>query len=203
MNHYFTNNPNYISNRRKISFRFLTILETFYSDDNVFSKDTLDYGSRVLLETLMKQDINGKVLDLGCGIGYIGIMLKKYKDIDLTMSDINQQASDLALENSRLYKQDNKVLQSDGFANIEDNFDIIVSNPPIRVGKKIMYSLFKESYDHLNEDGRLYLVIRAQQGAASTVKYLQTFQAKVEVIEKKGGYWIIKLLKSVDNIDNN
>ena len=192
MEHYFTNNPQKKENRKEISFRFLAHLETFVSDDGVFSKDSLDFGSRLLLETLMNEEVSGSLLDLGCGIGYIGIMLKKYfPAIELTMSDVNETAAALAEENSRRYQQDNRVVVSDGLAEIADHFDIIVSNPPIRTGKKVIYELFAQSLRHLKPSGRLYLVIRQKQGAESALRYLQTLNPSAQVIEKKNGYWII------------
>ena len=82
-------------------------METFISDDGVFSKDTLDFGSRVLLECLVPRTLEGELLDLGCGIGYIGILLKKYHpELKVSMVDINETAVQLAKENSRLYGQD-------------------------------------------------------------------------------------------------
>jgi len=196
MEHYFTNNPLTKSNRKKISFRFLTIEENFVSDNNVFSKDTLDFGSRLLIETIINEKIDGKLLDLGCGIGVIGILLKKYIiSLDVYMSDINQRAVDLAIINSADYMQNNKVILSDGFENINDSFDVVVTNPPIRTGKSNIYSMFASSYDHLNQNGRLYIVIQAKQGAASALKYLQSLQANSQVINKKNGYWIIRLQK--------
>ncbi len=196
MSYYFTNEPNKTPNRKKIDFRFSGILRSFISDDGVFSKSTLDFGSRVLLETLLTEDIKGKVLDLGCGIGCIGILLKQYKpEITLTMVDINETAVDLAKENSALYHQDNEVICSNGFEEINETFDVIVSNPPIRTGKKVIYKMFSDGYSHLKESGMMYLVIKRKQGAESAIKYLQSINFKVEVINKEGGYWIIKATK--------
>jgi 16S rRNA (guanine1207-N2)-methyltransferase len=196
MNYYFTNDPNKTPNRKKIDFRFSGILRSFISDDGVFSKSTLDYGSRVLLQTLIKEDIKGRVADMGCGLGYIGILLKEYKpEIELTMIDVNETAVTLAKENSSLYHQNNEVICSDGFENVATSFDVIVSNPPIRAGKKVIYKIFTDGYDHLNENGIMYLVIRKKQGAESAIKYLQSINFTVEVINKESGYWIIKASK--------
>ena len=195
MSYYFTNNTGKTPNRKKITFRFLANLETFISDDGVFSKDTLDFGSRALLETIIEEPLTGSLLDLGCGIGYIGILLKKYHpDLSVTMADINETAVRLAEENSRLYGQKNRVLVSDGFTNFDDYFDIIVTNPPIRTGKANIYRLFAESMDHLNEQGIMYIVIRKRQGAESAVKYLETL-GETEIVDKVKGYWIISVRK--------
>ena len=193
MSNYFTYDPDRKLNRKKISFRFLGNEETLISDDGVFSKSTLDFGSRVLLETVVGLPLNGKLLDLGCGLGYMGIMLKKYHpELDVTMADINQLAVMLAEENSRLYSQNNRVLLSDGFSNIADSFDIVITNPPIRTGKENIYRLFRESLDHLMPEGSMYIVIRRQQGAESAVRYLNQM-ADTEIINREKGYWIIKV----------
>ncbi len=197
MSYYFTNDPQLEMNRKNINFRFFGVIENFISDNGVFSKETLDYGSRALLETITKLDITGKVLDMGCGIGVIGILLKKYKtDIDLTLIDVNERAVELTKINSQNYKQDNKVILSDGFAALDDKFDCIVSNPPIRIGKEKLYSLFTQAYEHLNENGMMYLVIRKQQGAKSAMTYLAELGLKVELLNKDKGYWIISAKNS-------
>lgn len=196
MSYYFTNDPQLERNRKKINFRFLGVEEYFISDNGVFSKETLDYGSRVLLESVYKEKISGKILDLGCGIGVIGILLKKYNpNLSLTMVDINETAVELAKENSKLYNQNNIVIVSDGLSNVEDLFDIIVSNPPIRIGKQKMYSLLLQAGDSLKKNGLMYLVIRKQQGAQSAINYLRSNNYSTEIINKEKGYWIIKVKK--------
>ena len=197
MSYYFTSNNGKQPNRKKITFRFLASMETFISDDGVFSKDTLDFGSRVLLENLVPRTLEGELLDLGCGIGYIGILLKKYHpELKVSMVDINETAVELARENSRLYGQDNNVLVSDGLSAVEGQFDIIVTNPPIRTGKDNIYRLFKEGFSHLKAQGKMYVVIRKKQGAESAVRYLGTL-GKTEVIDRVKGYWILSVEKSV------
>ena len=197
MSYYFTSNNGKQPNRKKITFRFLASMETFISDDGVFSKDTLDFGSRVLLENLVPRTLEGELLDLGCGIGYIGILLKKYHpELKVSMVDINETAVELARENSRLYGQDNIVLVSDGLSAVEGQFDIIVTNPPIRTGKDNIYRLFKEGFSHLKAQGKMYVVIRKKQGAESAVRYLGTL-GKTEVIDRVKGYWILSVEKSV------
>lgn len=191
MNHYFTSDPSRKPNRKNIDFRFLGISETFISDDGVFSKDTLDFGSRVLLETVLERKPQGDLLDLGCGLGYMGVLLKKYcPELNVTMIDINETAVELAGENSALYRQNNRCICNDGIAGIEDCFDVIVFNPPIRTGKENIYAMFDDALKHLKDQGYLYIVIRRQQGAESAVRYLDQF-AKTEVLEKKKGYWVI------------
>ena len=164
--------------------------ETFISDDGVFSKSTLDFGSRVLLETIVRDNLQGSLLDLGCGLGYIGILLKKYHpSLNVTMIDINERAVMLAQRNSELFGQDNTVSVSDGI-NTEELFDYVVTNPPIRTGKKNVYRLLTEGLEHLKENGRMYIVMRRQQGAESALKYLNE-KGHAEVMNRESGYWII------------
>lgn len=200
MSHYFSSDPGRKPNRKEIIFRFLGSAETFISDDGVFSKSTLDFGSRVLLETVNPLPLQGKLLDLGCGLGYMGIMLKKYHpQLNVHMIDINETAVQLARENSRLYGQDNSVYVSDGLSGVSDRFNTIVCNPPIRTGKQNVYRLLTEAYQHLEEGGVLYSVIRKKQGAESAVSYLSGF-SQTSVINRENGYWIIRTVRSSADI---
>ena len=198
MSNYYTYDPDRKANRKIIDFRFLGTLEQFVSDDGVFSKSTLDFGSRVLLETVVDRDLQGPLLDLGCGLGYMGILLKKYHpELSVTLADINQLAVELAKENSRRYHQDNETVISDGFAEIGGNFQTIVFNPPIRTGKQNIYRLFQQCIEHLCKDGRMFVVIRKKQGAESALKYLSQL-AQAMVINRENGYWIIEVAKLTD-----
>lgn len=194
--HYFTDNRNLTSNRREFSFRFSGYLYTFISDDGVFSKNYIDYGSLALLEAAMKEDIQGNVLDFGCGYGAIGVVLQnKFTNCKVISSDINNRAVELASLNYQKNGMDNQAVVSDGFENINQTFDWVFLNPPIRTGKANIYHMFEESYDHLNESGKLMIVIQKKQGALSAIKKLETLFSTVEIVEKDRGYWIIKSVK--------
>ena len=121
---------------------------------------------------------------------------KSHPELKVSMVDINETAVELAKDNSRLYGQDNIVLVSDGLSAVEGQFDIIVTNPPIRTGKDNIYRLFKEGFSHLKAQGKMYVVIRKKQGAESAVRYLGTL-GKTEVIDRVKGYWILSDEKSV------
>ena len=197
MSYYFTSDPGKKPNLKQISFRFLAQEETFISDDGVFSKSTLDYGSRVLLETIVRDNLQGCLLDLGCGLGYIGILLKKYHpSLNVTMIDINERAVMLAQRNSELFGQNNTVLQGDGVVT-DKLFDYVVTNPPIRTGKKNVYRLLSEGVEHLKDNGCMYVVMRKQQGAESAVRFLSGISC-AEVVNRESGYWIIRACKQTD-----
>ena len=154
------------------------------SDSGVFSNKAVDKGSLFFVKTLLSQNLNGKVLDLGCGYGTAGITLKLFlKDkIDITFSDVNPKCVELTSRNLRQYDLDGKCSLSDGYLLLNGTFDFII------------YKLYKDSKEHLNEKGRLYLVIRKDKGAYSHMEYLKTLFNSVEIIDKEKGYFVIECL---------
>lgn len=167
---------------------------TFTTDSGVFSKDRIDFGTRLLIETFSSDKAQGDLLDLGCGYGPIGITLAKdYPNRHITLIDVNERAVMLAKKNASQNNVSNvEVLQSDGFSNLTNKkFAAIITNPPIRAGKKLIYALFAKSIEHLQENGSLWIVIQKKQGAPSAIKYLKSIYSKVEVKARKKGYFII------------
>jgi len=170
----------------------------FLTDTNVFAKNGIDYGSDVLLKTILPLITTGKVLDIGCGYGVIGLTLAYLiHDIEVTCLDINLRAVNLTIKNAAHLQLSKRVtiLQSDLYEKLEGKFDHIISNPPIRAGKKVLDKIYLESYDHLNSGGCLYLVVRRKQGAESTISRLKQIYTRVDVINKDKGYWIITASK--------
>ena len=167
---------------------------TFYSDNGVFSKDGLDDGSRLLLETIAKTDLGHKILDLGCGVGPIGLILARLDpQRNVTCSDVNLRALDCCKKNAEALgvSKQVEIVNSDVYANIASSFSTIVTNPPIRAGKIVTYAIYAGALDHLDEGGRLILVIRKQQGAESCARYLKTLYSEVEMVAQKKGYRIL------------
>ncbi|NLU35688.1 MAG: class I SAM-dependent methyltransferase [Clostridiales bacterium] len=196
MEHYYSQKPKSSHDVKCIPFSIKDIKLEFYTDASVFSKNKVDYGSEVLIRTL--PDLSGKVLDLGCGYGAIGISLAKLNpNAHITMVDINERAVELAVRNIEQNQIKNAAaFVSDGYQQIYDRFHTIVSNPPIRAGKKIIYPLFEQSKDFLVPGGCLYLVIQKKQGAKSAADKLRAVFGNCEVINKKGGYWILKSIRT-------
>ena len=168
------------------------------TDSGVFSRTEIDKGSRALLDALPER-FAGDVLDMGCGYGALGICFGKASPgCRLTMADINERAVLLAKANARANGVTADVLLSDGFAALAGRrFDLIVINPPIRAGKPVIYRMFQDAATALRDTGALMLVIRKQQGAPSAVVQLRSRFGGVEVLEKKGGYWIIRCTKPI------
>lgn len=192
MSHYFTDNPKLQENRREISFRFLGIEYSVLSDDGVFSKSHLDPGTEILLKACMNEPIHGKVCDLGCGIGMIGIVLSNHFDVVMHGVDVNPRAVSLANENYKRCNVNGSNIVSDG---ISGTYDFIVSNPPIRVGKAILYRLFEEAHTSLHVGGAFYFVIRKSHGAKSAQAFCLELFGNCEMISRDRGYHIYKCLR--------
>lgn len=191
ISHYFTKDNDLLSsNRKTIRFLIQELPFELETDNGVFSKSGLDFGTRVLLENL-HLDPDLEVLDLGCGYGPIGITAARMFSSRVTMADLNNRAVELAKDNANKYRLDVTVVQSDGFANVPGSFDVILMNPPIRTGKKVIYGLFTAAKEHLKAGGRMMLVINKKQGAESALVFLRTVFTDVEIVAKKAGYCVI------------
>ena len=182
------------SELRKIDVKIFDMFFSFYSDNGVFCKDKLDYGTRLLLENIDWNNISGSILDVGCGYGPIGIIASKITGSSVTMCDVNKRALHLAERNIKENNVDCVVVESNCYENITDTYDTIITNPPIRAGKKIVYEIVFGAKDHLNDNGSLYLVIHKDQGAKSLLKDLEK-EYITEVLEKDKGFFVIKCKK--------
>lgn len=190
MAHYFEYDKNLKSEEKE---RIVEVCGTklkLITDNGVFSKKGLDFGTRTLLETIDISKIYGDVLDFGCGYGPIGIYIKKNTNASVTMLDVNKRSVDLAIKNAKLNNVDVDVKLSNLYENIDKKFNYIISNPPIRVGKKVLYDILFGAKDYLKENGQLWIVINKDQGAKSVAKDLET-EYKVEIVNKNKGFYII------------
>ena len=194
---YYTREPESASRPAECTFAFRGKELRFTTDAGVFSRGELDTGTRLLLEAL-PENLHGDILDMGCGWGPIGISVKAvWPETAVTMTDVNLRALAHSRENAARNGAEAEILESDGFSALEGrSFDAVITNPPIRAGKQVIYRMFADARNHLKENGRLYLVIRKQQGAESAVKYLQTLYASVEKLDRSGGFWVIEARKN-------
>lgn len=194
MSHYFTNNEDLAHENIAIKFTLLGEEYTLKSDLGVFSKRSLDDGTRLLLETIAKTDLGKNILDVGCGVGPIGLILAHLdSERHVTMCDVNLRALELAKTNAKNLGLESRVeiVSSDVYRNINSTYDTIVSNPPIRAGKAVTYRIYDEAQSHLNDGGKLIIVIRKQQGAPSVYTHLSSLFSKVEYLESHKGYKVI------------
>ena len=194
--HYYTNSPTSEHEERSFRAVFAGRVLAFDTDAGVFSKQHVDPGSELLCKSL-PDTLSGRILDMGCGWGAMTIMtLARFPKAQLTMADVNERALALAVSNVAKNHMEAQAVLSDGFEKIEGEFDAVITNPPIRAGKAVIYKMFEDAKAHLVPGGALYLVIRKQQGAPSALKFLKELYGKAEVIERDGGYWIIECVKA-------
>lgn len=192
MGQYFTNDNSIPSKLVKTRAVVLNNSFIFYTDNGVFSKDGLDFGSRLLLENIPLTEIGESLLDVGCGYGVFGIILNKILGVKVTMCDVNRRALHLAKKNIKENKcSDCSVIESNCYQNINSKYSTIITNPPIRAGKEVVYEILEGAKDYLLPGGRLFFVVRKEQGAKSIISDMQKIY-NVEVLERKKGFFIIK-----------
>ena len=203
-NQYFNENPAALTQERTLRLSIFGMELLFLANNGLFSCDKIDAASILLLEQI--PPLTGRLLDLGCGYGTIGIVLAKKNPITLTMSDINRIALQYATKNAAINQVEAEIIHSDGFDNISckfdnisckfDNisckFDNIVLNPPIHAGKEVMYRLYSGAAEHLVPGGALYIVIHKKHGAESTLAALKEIFSEVITLHKKKGVYVFK-----------
>lgn len=166
----------------------------FYTDNGVFSKSKLDFGTRVLLENIPLNELKGDILDVGCGYGVISIIVSKLTNLSVDGVDINRRALHLAEMNKKENKVDRvNFFKSNCYENISKKYSCIITNPPIRAGKKIVYEIIMNARNYLNPGGELYLVVHKDQGAKSAVKDLEKYY-EVSILNKIKGFFVIKCI---------
>ena len=190
--HYYSSDPQSGHRYAEAEYAYRGVSLRFTTDAGVFSRGEVDFGTNVLLNAL-PAELSGRVLDLGCGWGAVGVSVgKRYPACEIVMSDVNRRALELAAQNAKANGVDAQTVESDGCAGIGGKFGWILTNPPIRAGKQVIYKMFADCERLLAHQGALYLVIRKQQGAESALKYLKTIYPAVETVEKSGGFWVIR-----------
>ena len=215
MSHYFSEKQDVKSDRKIIKYKIENKKFEFLTDNGVFSKTKVDFGTDIMLKVFLQENINKKnqkfdVLDIGCGYGVVSVVVKSFfKNSRTVSSDVNERALELTRENlfkNGVVKSDDsenndfgnsdfKVIQSFAFDNISEKFDVILSNPPIRAGKQTIFQIYEKSFEHLNEDGEFYCVIQTKHGAKSTQKKLEEVFGNCETLEIDAGYRIFRSVK--------
>lgn len=198
MSHYFQNDSNLDHKVKAIEVFIRHTSFRFQTDLGVFSKDSIDFGTRFLIEKIDIPDSAHTIIDMGCGYGPIGIVVAKlYPNTKVYLYDVNERAVDLARKNAVMNKVDNvMVTTSFLFEHVNVKADVIITNPPIRAGKMTIFRLYEDAYQTLNAGGLFYAVIQKKQGAPSTVSKLTELFGNCEMIDRDKGYWVLLARKS-------
>ena len=191
MGQYFTNDENLKSEYRNIVYKYKDLTLNFTSDLGVFSKDRVDFASKLLLETYFengKKNIN--VLDVGCGYGFIGVTLSKIMNSYVDMIDVNKRAVHLSNINIKNNNANANAFISNIYENIDKKYDCIITNPPIRAGKSVYMNIIENAAEYLTDDGELWFVMNKDHGAKSTIEKIKNVY-DVNVLNKSKGFFVI------------
>lgn len=201
MEHYYTNNSQTENSYKTIEYYINDEKLEFLTNNAVFSKSQIDFGSDLLNKTVINTIKNDskKLLDVGCGYGTLGLTIGHFLDnLDLTLVDINERAVELCKSNSKTLLNHNniEIFESDLFENVSGTFDIGITNPPIRTGKQNVFAIYEGIFNHLNNNGQIFVVIQKKQGALSSKDKLTELFGNCEIIAKKSGYLILHSIKN-------
>ncbi len=167
----------------------------FKTDRGVFSKNGIDYGSRVLLENYQPEGAK-TLLDVGCGYGTLGLTLAKKFDLSVTMVDVNSRALDLCRQNAIDNAVSNTEIElSNIYEAVSEKYDAIISNPPIRAGKEVVHEILTGAFDYLNDGGHLTIVIQKKQGAPSAQRKMEEVFGNCQLVARDKGYFILRSYK--------
>lgn len=196
--HYYSEKPNVDRAPQTWHARLRGKTYTFTSDRGVFSKNAVDFGSQLMIEQFREPQVAGDILDLGCGYGPIGITLAyTYDTRHVVLTDVNERALLLTKQNIQQNHINNiSIIQSNGLSEVMNRtFAAVVTNPPIRAGKKVIYKMFRDAKDVLKDGGQLWVVIQKKQGAPSAKAELQNIFGNVDIVSRDKGYYILQATK--------
>ncbi len=187
--HYFTPQPQSRLKKTRVTSSYRGQTLTFTCVSGVFSSEKLDSATLLLLEHAKIQR-SWDVLDLGCGIGVLGISIKKaFPSCTVVLTDVNQRALKTAAENVRANDVAAEILESDLFSALADRqFDTIITNPPHHAGRALVYQLIEQAVGHVRSGGFLQLVAQHNKGGAMLEKKMKEVFGNVETLVKKGGF---------------
>lgn len=196
--HYYTENP--VSEIKEKAFSHSVKGKTlfFTSVSGVFAfGERVDRASELLIENFTPS--GNTVLDMGCGYGPIGLFIKAlFSDQRVTMADINSRAAEYARSNAVKNNLEAHVVKSSLFTEFQnENFDDIVSNPPIAAGKKLNTQLIYEAHEHLHANGALWLVAFHNKGGSTLKDIMKSRFGNVEDVVKSGGIRVYKSVRAL------
>lgn len=171
--HYFTAEPASPSERRSLTLRLAGQNVTMQTAPGVFCPDRLDPGTSVLLQHAAEPPRNGTFLDIGCGWGPITTTLGLLRPTAQVWGvDVNNRALDLCADNLSAAGLTHCRAVRPSQVPDDVRFDLIWSNPPIRVGKTVLHDLMLTWLPRLTVGGAAYLVVQRNLGSDSLQSWL-------------------------------
>lgn len=199
MAHYYSEKQDDIeSNPSEFIFNFKDHSFKFHTDNGVFSKEYIDYGTFAMLKAFTPNNIDLPILDMGAGYGPIGIVVSKLYNKETHMCEINERAYNLILKNIEENKANSVAYHSNLFDNLPSEliFSSVITNPPIRAGKDVVFKIYEGAYERLTTNGELWVVIQKKQGAPSSKEKLISLFGNCEIVNRDRGYYILKSVKN-------
>lgn len=194
MSHYF-HTPTTPEHRRQITAHFWDTDWEFTTADGVFSYDSLDQGTAVLLREVIPPVSATRALDLGCGYGVLAIALASaVPGVSVDAVDVNERALALTAENARHHEVADRVhaLLPDQ-VDPDVRYDEIWSNPPIRIGKQALHELLLTWLPRLTPAGRAVLVVGRNLGADSLQVWLNDSGFDCQRIGSAKGFRLLEV----------
>jgi 16S rRNA G1207 methylase RsmC len=192
--HYFTSSPSSEIEKGLIKTFIRGREYTFLTASGLFSYKRIDNGTRLLVESMVIPQ-KGLFLDMGCGIGVIGLVAaRENPELNVVMIDINPRAVMIASENvERMGLENVEVLEGFLYEPVEGRiFNTIVSNPPVSAGmSRIVEPLVKNTSKHLASEGSIQLVIQSQKGGNKLAEYMTEAFGEYKILARSGGYRVL------------
>jgi len=192
--HYFSRRPSSKGRRGLVKARLRGLDLEFLTAGGVFSYRRIDRGTQLLVES-MRLPESGRLLDLGCGYGVVGVAAARVSpSLEVWMTDVNERAVSLAEANlGRNGVEGATVRLGDLYEPVAGlEFDCIVSNPPISAGmRRVVEPLVRGAVDHLVEGGSLQLVVQSNKGGKTLTGMMEDAFGGVEILARSGGYRVL------------
>jgi 16S rRNA (guanine1207-N2)-methyltransferase len=169
----------------------------FFTSPGVFSYRRIDNGTRLLIESMVLPE-GGRVLDVGCGYGPVGVVAARLAPgLEVWMTDVNKRAVALARRNSEWNGVEAVVRRGDLYGPVGDLlFDAVLSNPPISAGmRRVVEPLVAGAADRLVEGGSLQVVVQTNKGGRTLASMMEGCFGGVEVLSRGSGYRVLRSVK--------
>lgn len=201
LSHYFTDDD-LKDEMRHFEYKVAGKVLQITSNTGVFSKNHIDRASDLLIRTIGKEELASvnRIADLGTGYGILLLSLLVQFDESV---GVGYELSNRALRLARINAKKNGMRARVNFesgdlrkkGDCDLPFDLIVTNPPIRAGKDVVYAFYDYAFRNLAEGGHFYVVISKNQGANSSKRYLEELFGNAEVVKRESEFRVMKMIK--------
>ena len=197
--HYYVRRPSAPMRLGLIRTRLRDRYFEFFTAPGVFSKRKVDLGTRLLIE-VMELPEEGLALDVGCGYGAIGIVAAALRPgLKVILTDVNERAIWLAKKNveRNLVASNAEVRRGFLYEAVDDLvFDVVLSNPPISAGLRVVEALIRGAWEHLRPGGSFQMVVRSKLSTRPRA-FVERYFGHVEILARGSGYRVFKAVKEM------